>query len=109
MASFGDPKGDFLPGGTDMRCKVPSVSRDGSKAEDCFWAKGDHALESDCHGVSADQRRISYPVTLVILLGRTTLLIVTRWFVRWHDGSLYRFGPREKCDTLRPAMILVLG
>jgi hypothetical protein len=26
MASFGDPKGDFLQGGTAMRCRVPSVS-----------------------------------------------------------------------------------
>jgi hypothetical protein len=25
-------------------------------------------------------------VTLVMLLGRTASLIVTRWFVRWHDG-----------------------
>jgi hypothetical protein len=25
MASFSDPKGDFLPGGTAMRCRVPSM------------------------------------------------------------------------------------
>jgi hypothetical protein len=34
--------------------------RDGSEAKDCSWAKGDHALESDCHEVSADQRRTTY-------------------------------------------------
>jgi hypothetical protein len=26
-------------------------------------------------------------VTLMMLFGRTASLIVTRWFVRWHDGE----------------------
>jgi hypothetical protein len=30
---------------------------DGFEAEDCSWVEGDHALESDCHGVSAHQCR----------------------------------------------------
>jgi hypothetical protein len=33
---------------------------DGSEVEDCSWTEGDHALESDCHGVNADQCRTPY-------------------------------------------------
>jgi hypothetical protein len=33
---------------------------DGPEAEDCSWAKGDHALENNDHRVSVDRRRTPY-------------------------------------------------
>jgi hypothetical protein len=35
---------------------------DSSEAEDCSWAKGDHALENDDHGVSVARRCTTYLV-----------------------------------------------
>jgi hypothetical protein len=43
-------------------------------------------------------------VLYVMLLGRTSLLIATRWYVQMHIGShkcLYRFGPLERVTPCR--------
>jgi hypothetical protein len=66
--------------------------------EDPSSVEGDHGVEDDGHGVIVFQRRTPYPVHQlsvfvtqprttglhVMLLGRTTSLIATRWYVQRH-------------------------
>jgi hypothetical protein len=79
---------------------------DGSEVEDLSNIEGDRGVEDDGHGVVVYQRRTPYlvrqllvfvtrlcttGVTHVMLLGRMTLLIATRWYVRRHIGIARRF------------------
>jgi hypothetical protein len=99
----------FLPGwvhyavqGSFLICNAG----DGSEVEDLSNIEGDRGVEDDGHGVVVYQRRTPYlvrqllvfvtrlcttGVTHVMLLGRMTLLIATRWYVRRHIGIARRF------------------
>jgi hypothetical protein len=78
---------------------------DGSEVEDLSSIEGDHGVEGDCHGVVVYQRctplpgapvvcvcdsTVQHGVTHMMLLGRTVLLIATRWFVQRPAGITHR-------------------
>jgi hypothetical protein len=97
-ASFGDPEEDFLSGGVVMRCRVPSTSATQEMVPKQKTAPGlkvimllkTMAMVSALIDDASPTWHASYrcfvsdhtpKVTLVVLLGRTTSQIVTRWLV----------------------------